>query len=86
MPLVVSEQCCLPCVVASTAFTHAFLVPHAGRYPVGGIGGFVKMGGGKVHNDFFTSPEVKKIFQDHITFLVNRKNTINGLVYKARMR
>lgn len=54
------------------------------RYPIGGIDGYVEMGGGRGHNDFFTNPRVKKIFQDHIKFLMNRRNTINGRIYKAR--
>ena len=33
-------------------------------------------------NNFFSDPDALKAFLDHITFMVNRKNTVNGKLYK----
>eukprot|EP00899_Mesostigma_viride_P027392 jgi/Mesvir1/7838/Mv25064-RA.5 len=34
-------------------------------------------------NDFFTDETVKKIYRDHVSFFLNRRNTITGAFYKA---
>lgn len=35
------------------------------------------------HAAFFSEPKCAEMFQDHIKFIVNRKNSINGRVYKS---
>jgi len=32
------------------------------------------------HALFFTDPDSRKIFKDHVKFLINRNNSINGCV------
>ena len=33
-------------------------------------------------DNFFTSPQAKQAYKDHLSFMVNRKNSVNGRVYK----
>ena len=33
-------------------------------------------------NDFYTNAETRKMYKDHVKFMLNRKNTVNGRVYK----
>ncbi len=51
------------------------------RYPTGGIDSFVKLGGSSKHQDFFTSAAIKQLYKQHITFMANRVNSINGRKY-----
>ena len=50
-------------------------------YPVGGIDSFVKMGGASKHQDFFSNTKVKELYKQHISFIANRVNSINGRKY-----
>ena len=52
-------------------------------YKVGGIDSYVNWGGSSSHADFFSSPAIKKIYKNHITFLANRVNSINGRKYST---
>jgi mannan endo-1,4-beta-mannosidase len=47
----------------------------------GGIDSFVKMGGASKHQDFFSNSNVKALYKQHITFIANRVNSINGRKY-----
>ncbi|GMH42435.1 hypothetical protein BSKO_10354 [Bryopsis sp. KO-2023] len=38
--------------------------------------------GGKEPMDFFTDPDIKQMYKDHIDFLVNHENSLNGVKYK----
>lgn len=48
----------------------------------GGAEVWARYFGYKDKNDFYDKDEVKKAFQDHITFLVNRVNTVSGRRYR----
>lgn len=50
--------------------------------PTGGIPEYVKWAGLTENTAFFTSPEVKNMYKEFVTAIVNRVNTINGRVYR----
>lgn len=52
-------------------------------YPVGGMDEYVERSPtAREHQDFFTDDGAKALFKSHVRTLLNRKNSINGVVYK----
>lgn len=43
---------------------------------------YIQWAGAEGHDPFFTDPDVKKLFKNHIDTMVNRRNTINNRLYK----
>ena len=43
---------------------------------------YVKWAGAKGPDAFFTDKKARKLFKDHIDVVVNRRNSINGRLYK----
>ena len=43
---------------------------------------YVKWAGAKGPDAFFTDKQARKLFKDHIDVVVNRRNSINGRLYK----
>ena len=43
---------------------------------------YIQWAGAEGHDPFFTDPDVKKLFKNHIDAMVNRRNTINNRLYK----
>jgi len=48
----------------------------------GGIDQYVRWAGGQYHDDFFTNDQIKQWYKDWVDHLLNRTNTITGVVYK----
>ena len=50
----------------------------------GGFGQYVEWHGGDFDDplSFYTIPEVQRHFEDFIVYMLNRKNTVNGILYK----
>ncbi len=48
----------------------------------GGIDQYVRWANGQYHDDFFTDPQIKQWYQDWVSHLLNRTNTITGVKYK----
>ena len=46
---------------------------------------YVKWAGAKGPDAFFTDKKARKLFKDHIDVIVNRRNSINGKLYKEVM-
>jgi len=43
---------------------------------------YIQWAGAEGHDPFFTDPDVKKLFKNHIDTMVNRRNTISNRLYK----
>lgn len=43
---------------------------------------YIQWAGAEGHDPFFTDPDVKSLFKNHIDTMVNRRNTINNRLYK----
>nr|QOL01199.1 putative extracellular protein TR9_011a [Trebouxia lynnae] len=43
---------------------------------------YIQWAGAEGHDVFFTDPEVKQLYKDHIDTMVNRRNTINNRLYR----
>ena len=43
---------------------------------------YIQWAGAEGHDPFFTDPDVKQLFKNHIDVMVNRRNTINNRLYK----
>ena len=43
---------------------------------------YIQWAGAEGHDPFFTDPDVKPLFKNHIDVMVNRRNTINNRLYK----
>lgn len=50
--------------------------------PVGGIPEYLKWADATDPVDFYTNPAIIKMYQDFVETILNRKNTINGRLYK----
>lgn len=48
----------------------------------GGIAQYVKWFGKENHHDFYTDPEIKQAYKNWVTHIINRKNTVNGKIYR----
>lgn len=51
-------------------------------YDFGGMDQYLRWFGRTKHHEFYTAPEVKQAYKNWIEHLVQRKNTINGRLYK----
>ncbi len=51
-------------------------------YDYGGMDQYLTWFGLKKHHEFYTAPEVRQAYKNWITFLVNRKNSVNGRLYR----
>ena len=43
---------------------------------------YIQWAGAEGDDPFFTDPDVKQLFRDHIDAMTNRRNTINNRLYK----
>lgn len=50
--------------------------------PTGGVPEYVKWAGATDHNAFYTDPAIKNTYKEFVTTVINRRNTINGRLYK----
>jgi len=49
----------------------------------GGMNQYVKwIDGAEEHDDFYTNEEIKKLYKNYITYLINRTNTVTSVKYK----
>lgn len=49
----------------------------------GGMNAYVKWSKtGRNHDDFYSNPEIQTMFKNYISFVLNRKNTYTGRIYK----
>jgi len=48
----------------------------------GGVDQYVSWAGGTNHDDFFTNPHIKQWYQEWVSHLLNRTNTVTGIKYK----
>jgi mannan endo-1,4-beta-mannosidase len=51
-------------------------------YDFGGIDQYLRWYGRTKHYEFYTAPEVKQAYKNWVSYLINRKNTITGRLYK----
>jgi mannan endo-1,4-beta-mannosidase len=48
----------------------------------GGMDQYVRWANGQFHDDFYTNPVIRGWYQDWISHVLNRVNTLNGVAYK----
>lgn len=76
---------CLDRVIAlSHEYDVRLIIPFIASQSFGGIRGVDEFAAlsGKSGGEFWTDPQVKEDFKHFLSFILNRKNTINGIVYK----
>ncbi len=76
---------CLDRVIAlSHEYDVRLIIPFIASQTFGGIRGVDEFSAiaGKPKGAFWTDPEQKEDFKHFLTFILNRKNTINGILYK----
>lgn len=76
---------CLDRVIAlSHEYDVRLIIPFIASQSFGGIRGVDEFStlSGKPKGSFWTDEEVKADFKHFLTFILNRKNTVNGLLYK----
>jgi len=60
------------------------LIPFVNNWnDFGGMNQYVKwVASADEHDDFYSNEEIKKAYKDYVKYLLNRKNTYTGLIYK----
>jgi mannan endo-1,4-beta-mannosidase len=59
------------------------IIPLTNNWPdFGGMDEYVRWAGGQFHDEFYTNPTIRGWYQDYITHVLNRVNTITGVKYK----
>ncbi|HEY8946691.1 MAG TPA: cellulase family glycosylhydrolase [Polyangiaceae bacterium] len=48
----------------------------------GGIAQYLEWFGKKKHHEFYTDPEIKQAYKNWVAHIVNRRNTVNGRLYR----
>jgi mannan endo-1,4-beta-mannosidase len=51
-------------------------------YDFGGMDQYLSWFGRSKHHEFYTAPEVRTAYKDYLAHLVNRRNTVNGKLYR----
>jgi mannan endo-1,4-beta-mannosidase len=51
-------------------------------YDFGGMDQYLRWFGRTKHHEFYTAPEVRRAYKDYLAHLVNRRNTVNGKLYR----